>query len=79
MSTQATPDSEVELLNVAGARAESGASGSDPQGNESCFERLSAEFVAVDVTGQRLNAGRRRVREDRERRQALHAGTQTAA
>jgi hypothetical protein len=28
---------------------------------------------------ERLNAGRRRVREDRERRQALNAGTQTEA
>ena len=28
---------------------------------------------------ERLNAGRRRLREDRERRQALRAGAQTAA
>jgi hypothetical protein len=36
----------------------------------------NAVFVAVDVAGHRLNAGSRRVREDRKKRQALNAGTQ---
>ncbi len=60
------------------ARAESGPSRSGPPGGESCFERLNAEFVAVDVAGHRLNEPSA-AREEWERRQALNAGMQAAA
>ena len=40
----------------------------------SSFEGLSAEFVAVDIASQRLSAGRRRVREEWQRRQASNLG-----
>jgi hypothetical protein len=38
-----------------------------------------ATAAGADVVTERLNAGRRRLREDREKREALNAGAQTAA